>query len=167
MHKHFITGFICQVVKVVSYFRASVPAKTITIATGSSSSSGEPHVLSSEQFETLVAAVTTGGSIIQSTVDKKFAEFGKGLQQEHEMIVERVAKKAKLEKPHVFRFKGNEDQYVFNENVADSLDERWKKSEVVKALLILKVLVAGYWPFYSYLLSYTWVLKGTCKLRNK
>ena len=40
-----------------------------------------------------------------------------------------MEERANLEKPHSFRFKEDEDQFLFNERVADCLDELDKELE--------------------------------------
>ena len=73
----------------------------------------------------------TGGTEISSAqfdqllrqLDQKFLELRKEVQEDQRDAVQKVAKRAKLDRPHKFRFAGNEDQFLFNERLEDCLDE--------------------------------------------
>ena len=73
----------------------------------------------------------TGGAEISSAqfdqllrqLDQKFVELRTEVQEDQRDAVQKVDKKAKLDRPHKFRFAGNEDQFLFNERLEDCLDE--------------------------------------------
>lgn len=69
--------------------------------------------------------------LLLSQLDKKFLEFRKEVRQDQQDAVQRVAKRSKLDKPHIFRLKGNEDHYFFNEKVAETMCEA--ENELEKA----------------------------------
>lgn len=67
------------------------------------------------------AGVKTTESItrLQASFDAMLVDFKRELQSDHVEVAEKAAKKAKLDRPQVFKSKGNEDQYVFNDKVVD------------------------------------------------
>ena len=78
------------------------------------------------------ALITTLVSSIGETIDAKFRELKEEVKQEQELAARKSSKRAKLERPQVFKFKGNEDQFYFNEKVAEALDET--SAELRKAI---------------------------------
>ena len=79
--------------------------------------------ISTEQFTALMNAIRASKATLEATLDDKFKEFKKEVQDSQDQSVERVAKKARAERPSSFRFKGNEDQFYFNQKVIDTVDE--------------------------------------------
>ena len=83
---------------------------------------------------------------LEATLDDKFKEFKKEVQDSQDQSVERVAKKVRAKRPSSFRFKGNEDQFYFNQKVIDTVDEasaQFGQSNIRRRLLIV-VQVVGH-----------------------
>ena len=68
-------------------------------------------------------AIGASKAMLEATLDDKFKEFKKEVQDSQDQSVECVAKKARAKKPSSFHFKGNEDQFYFNQKVIDTVDE--------------------------------------------
>ena len=62
-------------------------------------------------------------SQIRSGLDVQMRDLRKRIQEDHVVVAEMAAKKAKLDKSFDFKSKGNEDQYLFNNRVADSIEK--------------------------------------------
>lgn len=82
--------------------------------------------ISADQFATLMDAMKMN---IEGAIETKLHDFRKEIRLDHEETVEKVAKRARIEKPHVFKYKGNEDQFYFNEKIVDKIDEAGAKLE--------------------------------------
>lgn len=79
--------------------------------------------MSEDQFTVLMGAIGASKSTLEGALDAKFEEFRKEVQTGQVESLERVAKRARIEKPYSFRYKGNEDQFYFNEKVVDTMDQ--------------------------------------------
>lgn len=91
---------------------------TTTTATTITSVASDPHSVpsmstlsfSAGQFQQLMAAVEVLSSV-HASLEDKLEKFKQDLIKEQEFGAEKLAKKARLEKPQVFRSKGNEEQH--------------------------------------------------------
>ena len=72
---------------------------------------------SSAQFALLMDAIKR----VEDSVDTKLSTIKKDLTLERESADDRLVKKLRLDSKPSFRKKGNEKQYVFNEQVRDKL----------------------------------------------
>ena len=123
-------------------FVMAVPTKstsTLTTATTSLGSgsglggagSSASYVFSQAQFQQLMSTVAVS-TRIESTLDEKLEKLRQDLQKEQECNAEKLAKKARLDKPSSFRSKGNEEQHRFLEKTLLELENAG--TELDKAL---------------------------------
>ena len=110
-----------------------------TTASGTTSvvttaASGTASTITTSQFDALmgaISAISASKSTLERSLEEKFEEFKQEVKLSQAESVERAAKKARTEKPQVFRFKGNEDQFYFNEKLKEAMDD--SAAELVKA----------------------------------
>ena len=92
-----------------------------------------------EQVAALVEQVKTANdnfSSLRSDLDTKFDQFKRELQLDHDQVAELAVKKAKGEKGQwQFRSKGNEDQFVFNDKISDTLESVGSHMKKIEALV--------------------------------
>ena len=75
-------------------------------------------------------------SSLRSDLDTKFDQFKRELQLDHDQVAELAVKKAKGEKGQPqFRSKGNEDQFVFNDKISDTLESVGSHMKKIEALV--------------------------------
>lgn len=68
--------------------------------------------------------------------DLKLDQFKKELQNDQEQVAEKMAKRAKLDKPaQQFKSKGNEDQFHFNAKLSDVFQEVGEKLTKMEKLV--------------------------------
>ena len=112
-----------------------------TSSSSSSSTSGGSTTatsvsFSSEQFQQLMLVVSTA-SDMQAVLDGKLERIKADLLKEQELSSIQVAKRARLEKPQVFKSKGNEEQHRFLEKAVHQLDDAQVELERAVAKLPL------------------------------
>ena len=83
-----------------------------TNATNQESSSSGTMALSQRQFDQLLSAVSASAEQA-GTLDSKIDKLRDELRREQQLNAEKLAKKAKLDRPHAFKSKGNEEQHRF------------------------------------------------------
>ncbi len=107
---------------------STLGVSTETVATtgaGTSSSATPatpPMVFTQAQFIMLMSAVSTTTDL-QANLDEKLLALREELKKEQEINTQHVAKRAKLEKPQIFKSKGNEEQHRFLEKAVNQLDD--------------------------------------------
>ena len=89
------------------------PATTVPV-----SGSTETSAISSEQMSLLLTAINSSKKV----VDRQIAEFRREIQKSNEEVSQKLSKKLKTGRSLDFKRKGNEKQYIFNEEVDDKLD---------------------------------------------
>lgn len=83
--------------------------------------------ISSSQFESLMAAISTSNT----SLEQKLSEFKNDMKRGQDEATERIIKKAKREKCYAFNKKGNQDQYEFNETIAEVLESAETKIDAL------------------------------------
>ena len=78
-----------------------------------------PVALSADHFTQLMSAITAS----QSVVDEKLQQFREEIRQGQEEAATKAVKRARYEKPYVFRKRGNEEQASFNAKVEEALSQ--------------------------------------------
>ncbi len=81
-----------------------------------------PMVFTQAQFNMLMSAVSTTTDL-QANLNAKLLALREELKIEQEINTQQVAKRAKLEKPQIFKSKGNEEQHRFLEKAMNQLDD--------------------------------------------
>ena len=93
--------------------------RTFSGPSGSGTSGAAPVALSADHFAQLMSAITAS----QSVVDEKLQQFREEIRQGQEEAATKAVKRARYEKPYVFRKRGNEEQASFNAKVEEALSQ--------------------------------------------
>ncbi len=108
-----------------------------TSGTGSSNTAPpqqqQQFTFTPEQFQQLMAAVSSATDL-ESALDGKMVKLSEELRREQTINAEQIAKRARLEKHHTFKFKGNEQQHRFLDKVVLELENA--QVELQKAVAV-------------------------------
>ncbi len=116
-----VTRRYCIVIIIIN-IRSMTTSESLTMSSSSISGGSTTVSFSSEQFQQLMSVVSSA-SDMQAALDGKLERLKTDLLKEQELSNKQVAKRARLEKPQVFKSKGNEEQHRFLEKALHQLDD--------------------------------------------
>ncbi len=110
---------------------SSTSSSTTTTTATAAATTGSQVIFTQLQFQSLLSAVTSSNE----SLDTRLNDLRSEILREQAVNVEKVAKKARLERPHSFMSKGNEEQHRFLDKAVVELENAQVELEKAVALV--------------------------------
>lgn len=90
-----------------------------------------PVAMSTVQFSSLMRAISTSSSAMETAMDRKLSLFKEDMERGQEEVADRIVKKARREPVPEFNKKGNQFQHSFNCRISEVLEDAQQEAKAV------------------------------------